>query len=191
MNSEMWGSVLQRFWSQGYAATTLTALASDCAMSDKQLRRRGGDKRELLLGALRHYLDQHSSACLDALEGGSRAAIEAFFKDWSKEAVAGAHHQGCFAVNCAVELGADEEVQRLVGRHLWRLMQAFEDAVQRALAAGEVAKTLNPAQAGAAMATIWYGVAVLARAQAPAAVLRLSAQSAVSVMDASQLPLDR
>ncbi|HMG49928.1 MAG TPA: TetR/AcrR family transcriptional regulator [Inquilinus sp.] len=152
------------FWHQGYEATSLDALTKAMDLSRSSFYGCFGSKRDTLVAAIRRYADQRIAA-LEALiesEPDAERALRA-----ALAAIAGGGRDGCFLINCAVEMSPhDPEVESLGRWHLERLA---------ALLAGLLARRLGVAEAGAveararALLSLAVGATVLRKAGCTAA----------------------
>jgi TetR/AcrR family transcriptional repressor of nem operon len=155
------------FWRQGYEATSLDDLTRAMDLSRSSFYGCFGSKRDTLMAAIQRYGDQRFAELEKRLAAepdpgrALRLAVAAI-------ANAGGARDGCFLINCTVELAPhDPEVERLGRRHLERL---------EALLAGLLARR-SGAEAGAVAArarsllAIAVGASVMHKAgTAPAAI---------------------
>jgi phosphoadenylyl-sulfate reductase (thioredoxin) len=99
-----------------------------------------GDKHSLFVEAMKHYASRNSQPLIDILRApGSgvnniRQALEAIVA-----LMTSGNCCGCLVTNSIVELAPhDEEVAEVVRSALTRVEKAFKDAVDRAVASGEI-----------------------------------------------------
>jgi TetR/AcrR family transcriptional regulator, transcriptional repressor for nem operon len=159
---------LQVFWSRGYDGATLDELEAATGLGRGSLYAAFGGKRELFLKAFERYLDEAAARGLATLAapGAGREAIVSVFRAAAREALADRERRGCMATNCAVELASrDPDVAVRVGRNLDRLERAFEAAVRRAQAAGEIPAGRDPVRLARLLVICLQGAQVLARAR--------------------------
>ena len=128
------------FWEKGYHATGLTELLDHMGIKRQSLYNTFGSKHELFLAAIAHY----GSTVVSNLEakllkpGSAIANIEDFFEQ--KIVMSNTDCcRGCFVVNTMVEMAPhDEKVAAEVERLCQQGEKAFEAALNRAIATGEL-----------------------------------------------------
>ncbi|WP_051249529.1 TetR/AcrR family transcriptional regulator [Inquilinus limosus] len=161
------------FWHQGYEATSLDDLTRAMDLSRSSFYGCFGSKRDTLVAAIRRYGDQRFAELERRVEAepdagrALRIAVDAI-------ANVGGGRDGCFLINCAVELAPhDPEIEGLGRHHLERL---------EALLARLLARRPGAAEAGAATArarsllALAVGASVMHKAgTAPAAIDELLA----------------
>jgi TetR/AcrR family transcriptional repressor of nem operon len=91
--------------------------------------------------------------------------------------------RGCLLANTAVELAPhDEEVAARISRYVRRTEDAFERALVRGRAAGEVPANKDPKALARFLVSTLHGVRVLARAGVDRAVLDDSVRTALEAL---------
>ena len=101
-------AVTQRFWNDGYEATSMRDLADCTGMTTPSLYSAFGDKRAIYRLVLDRYIRRALENC-SAIFGGDEKpllALERYFDSLIEEALADALQKGCFAVNTALNVGA-------------------------------------------------------------------------------------
>jgi TetR/AcrR family transcriptional repressor of nem operon len=137
---------MQAFWAKGFKATTLDDLCAATKLSRSSLYAAFGGKRELLDQSLRRYEEQGIARITAALSRPVpvREAVAAFVDGLIERIVSGSGRVGCFIGNCAAELARqDRAMAARVRRSLERIEAAFREALARAQARGELAKTAD------------------------------------------------
>jgi TetR/AcrR family transcriptional repressor of nem operon len=134
------------FWAKGYKSSSLDDLCAATGISRSSLYAAFGDKRNLLLQSLDHYLDRGWGRIAETL---SRTPIrEAFAKlldEFIHGIIAGPGRRGCFIGNCAAELPRhDGEAMERVNSALARNTAIFHDALVAAKARGELSPKADP-----------------------------------------------
>ncbi|HSC94718.1 MAG TPA: TetR/AcrR family transcriptional regulator [Burkholderiales bacterium] len=137
---------MQAFWAKGFKATTLDDLCAATRLSRSSLYAAFGGKRELLDQSLRRYEEQGIGRITAALSRPVpvREALAGFVDGLIERIVSGPGRSGCFIGNCAAELARqDRAVAARVRHSLERIEAAFREALVRARARGELAKTAD------------------------------------------------
>ncbi len=143
-------AVLERatavFWKKGFEHTSLDDLCEATRLGRSSLYAAFGDKRALYLRALRRYEDGSVARIAAALAGKPvREGVAAFVGGLIDDIVAGPGRRGCFIGNCAAELARlDAGAAAHVRRSLERIQAAFEDALVKAKARGELRADADP-----------------------------------------------
>jgi TetR/AcrR family transcriptional repressor of nem operon len=162
------------FWRRGYHATSVRDLGEALGLSASSLYRTFGDKHALFLRALDHYRATDSAEARDhLLRPGPAPEV---LREWLIRMVdmpeEGAAARGCFVVNTATELGADDpavdgRTQAAFGvtRH------ALQEILQRGLRDGELRADLDVTATAESLFTLVLGLRVRARAGHGAAEL--------------------
>jgi TetR/AcrR family transcriptional repressor of nem operon len=130
------------FWSKGYEATSLDDLCEATSLSRSSLYAAFGSKRNLLLRAVDHYVEQRTPniAAVLAQPLPVREAIADLLRRFIDNIVAGPGRRGCFLGNCAAELPrADRGALARVRRGLESTEATFREALERAQGRGELA----------------------------------------------------
>ena len=157
----------QRFWNNGYEATSMRDLADHTGTTTPSLYNAFGDKRAIY----RLVLDRYARLTLDAgsaILGGDDPplrALERYFDALIEEALADNLRKGCFVVNTALEVAPHDQDFRAV------VIGAFDEVercVRNCVTAGQrdgSILTVQPAADVARLAlSIVLGIRVLARA---------------------------
>jgi AcrR family transcriptional regulator len=131
------GQLLERaralFWSQGFAATSLGAIAEATGVHKPSLYAAYGDKTKLFLATLARYRAEAGTLIADALgREPLRAALKAFFAA-DITLFAGSGPRGCYAIGVAEPAGREEGEIALAARDAWeRLEKTIAARVARA-----------------------------------------------------------
>lgn len=163
-------TVVDLFWEQGYAATSIGHVVERTGLSKSSLYGAFGSKEELFRRALDRYLGDHRQMMQTmVVDGpGGLAAIEAFFDQVGEQADQPEAANGCFIVNTSAELGALEPSIVACGeQHRAILRESFAVALDRAAAAGEFPADRTEETANL-LVTMALGLAVMIRGGAPA-----------------------
>jgi TetR/AcrR family transcriptional repressor of nem operon len=155
------------FWRRGYHATSVRDLGEVLGLSASSLYRTFGDKHALFLRALDHYRATDSA---DAREHLLRPGpVPEVLREWLVRMVdlpeEGAAARGCFVVNTATELGADDptvdgrtQAAFDVTRH------ALQEVLGRGCRDGELRADLDVPATAETLFTLVLGLRVRARA---------------------------
>ena len=174
-----------RFWTQGYAATSVRDLGDAMGMGAASLYNAFGDKRALFARCLDRYLDRGLRARVARLEEAlpPRRAIEAFLAEIL--ALSRSDRRGCLMVNSAIEAGASQEpdIGALLEDGLVELEAFFRRCVLAGQRDGSIAPARDPADLGALLLATVMGLRVLARARPEPALLEGAVRSALALLD--------
>ncbi|MGO4725796.1 MULTISPECIES: TetR/AcrR family transcriptional regulator [unclassified Inquilinus] len=151
------------FWRQGYEATSLDDLTRAMGLSRSSFYGCFGSKRDTLVAAIRRYGDLRL-ADLEKLVEAEPDAGRALRTAVAALAGVGGSREGCFLINCTVELARqDPEVERLGRRHLERLEAVLARLLARHVGAADAAAVTAQARALLSLAT---GASVMRKAGA-------------------------
>ncbi len=163
------------FWRRGYHATSVRDLGEALGLSASSLYRTFGDKHALFLRALDHYRATDSAEARDQLlrPGPAPEVV----RDWLIRMVdlpeEGAAARGCFVVNTATELGADDPtVDERTQAAFGVTREALTEVLQRGRRDGELRADLDVAATAESLFTLVLGLRVRARAGHRPAELR-------------------
>lgn len=177
---------MELFWHKGYAETSMRDIAAHTGVSHAGLYGAFGDKRDLFKKTLRLYDQVIGAKIIGPLEApdAGRTEIEALFYMVLGFVIAGQFENGCLMCNTAVEFGDESgDVLGLAQANLIRMADAFEAALARAEARGEVRDGLDPKATAAFLTAIFHGVSVMSRAQMPSDYVKSTILTALAVLD--------
>ncbi|MFG1304753.1 TetR family transcriptional regulator [Xanthobacter autotrophicus] len=127
---------MERFWAQGYYATSIDDLVRATGVSRHGLYAEFGDKRGLFVAVMETYCATVVTPAFARVEaeGAGLSDIRAYFDTQIGLAVAkGLPGPGCLIANTMTESGPhDEAFAALVRRHLERLDAGFRNALRGA-----------------------------------------------------------
>lgn len=157
---------LDAFWTHGLESTSISDLMKATGLAKGSLYKAFGDKRTLMLTALRRYLERgYGSVRATLLDAPS--ATEGI-ENWLACVVRSATSpcgKGCLAVNATVERGSrDPEITELLVAHRTRIERLFEDVIARGVERGELRADLEPAVAAKLISTLVNGLQVSGKA---------------------------
>ncbi|MGH6689492.1 MAG: TetR/AcrR family transcriptional regulator [Gammaproteobacteria bacterium] len=162
------------FWSRGYEATSVQDLVDQMGIQRGSLYATFGDKRALFLAAIDRYDRVVTAKLLAALDepGSGLEAIRRFFQLKVEWAVAAHRPRGCLVTNSATELAPrDRKTASRVGAVLGKIEAAFERAVVRAQASGEVDPARDPRALARFLTSSAQGLSVMAKTSPERAML--------------------
>jgi len=156
----------QRFWNNGYEATSMRDLADHTGMTTPSLYNAFGDKRAIYRLVLDRYVRLALETC-SAIFGGDDPplrALERYFDATIEEALADSLRKGCFVVNTALEMASHHQDFRDVVTEVFdEVEKRIRDCVAAGQRDGSILTSQPPADiARLALSTI-LGLRVLAR----------------------------
>ncbi len=137
-------AAMDAFWRQGYEATSLADLCACTGLHKGSLYQAFGDKHQLFMKSLEHYVGsmmrnvaaaaETSSSPLESIRAALRTAVGQACSD-----------QGCMMINSLVELAPhDAEVKRALQMVAQREIEMMTELVSRAQDAGEIRSGREP-----------------------------------------------
>lgn len=129
------------FWRHGYQCTRLDQIEEPLRLSRSSLYLQFGSKERLFHLALEWYLGRVLSTTIHPMRDGAAGLddVVAFLGRLDRQVRSATPAPGCLLVNTMAEFGGrDAEVQRLLTRYLRELRGAFQAALGRAAARGEI-----------------------------------------------------
>lgn len=164
-DNEVLELAMQVFWRQGYEATSLDDLVEAMGIPRQSLYRTFTDKRTLFLKSLEYYDRNVMAPVLETLkaEGPAIDNLRNLFEIW-RRSVSSPERMGCFLVNTGAQVSSDDkEVIKLLQASQKRAVTAFENAVRRAQAEGDVDASINPTAVSRTISTIVHGLLGMSR----------------------------
>jgi TetR/AcrR family transcriptional repressor of nem operon len=147
----------QRFWMNGYEATSMRDLAEGTGLTSPSLYNAFGDKRALYRLVLDRYVRSALVGCADIFEdkGPPVRAIERYFNAIIAEALEDGLHKGCFVVNTALEVAPhDADFRDVVTTVFDRIEKYLRDCIT----AGQLDGTILTKQSASDLARLFLGV---------------------------------
>ena len=158
------------FWAKGYEATSMADLMAAMSLSKSSLYDTFGSKHELFISALERYNARVAGPGISAIvegAGGGTAGIAAIFAKYVEDFARLKETRGCFIGNCAVELGARDEICTVkVAEGLATMEAIFRGAVETAKARGEIPGTADARRLARYLTSSLNGLIVLGKADA-------------------------
>jgi TetR/AcrR family transcriptional repressor of nem operon len=159
-------AAMQRFWHNGYEATSMRDLAEQTGMTTPSLYNAFGDKKTIYRLVLDRYVRLALETCSAIFESGHPPliALKLYFNATIDEALADQDLKGCFVVNTALEVASHDQEFRDV---VTKVFTAITEYVRSCVEAGQLDGSILTAQpaidvARLALSTI-LGMRVLAR----------------------------
>jgi|SRR5450631_1155358 TetR/AcrR family transcriptional repressor of nem operon len=159
-------AVTQRFWNDGYEATSMRDLADCTGMTTPSLYNAFGDKRAIYRLVLDRYIRRALENC-SAIFGGDEKpllALERYFDSLIEEALADALQKGCFAVNTALEVAPhDADFRDLVTHVFDQIEKYLRNCIVSGQSDGTIRTKLPAADLARLFLSATLGIRVLAR----------------------------
>ncbi len=179
------------FHAHGFEGTSTDMLVQQLGVNRNSLFSEFGTKRALFDAVVERYNDDVVTSMVGALERDDACleAIGQLFAAFGADSTGRFAGMGCLMCNTAIELGAETpDGNALVLRYFERLNRAFAHVLGNAQRAGELAPGLDvEAEAGMLCATA-LGLFVMARARAPAAMVRAAVSTTTRHIELLRAP---
>jgi len=162
------------FWRHGYWATSLSDLLDVMGIGRQSLYNTFGSKHSLFIEATKHYNDQITQSLVDTLEapGSGLHNIQRAFEE-SASLASRKDYQGCFLTNSIVELAPhDPKVRKIVRSANNRVINAYKEAVEKAVESGEISSETDPEATARFLNATMHGIVVAGKASQGKAAIR-------------------
>jgi TetR/AcrR family transcriptional repressor of nem operon len=160
---------MELFWQKGYEATSMSDLLEGMGIGRGSFYDTFGDKRSLFLAALDRFETTRTAWIPQALED-SESPVETIryvFERTVDSLVGFEPRRGCLLANTAVELAPhDPEIAERIWSYVRRTEDAFENALERARATGDLPEHTDPKALARFLVNNLHGLRVMARAGA-------------------------
>lgn len=175
----------ERFWSQGYEATSMCDLLDAMGIQKGSFYDTYGSKREVYLRSLEQYGQERFEFFSGVVEGlAPKASLYALIELVYEECIGPVGHRGCMLINCALELAhCDTGALRVVQSGFEAHEQSFQDLIEAGQAAGEIDGALDAAATAKSMLALIVGMRVFSRAGTSKAGLRTLANQALALLE--------
>ena len=177
---------MQAFWLGGYEATSLNDLTTAMGISKSSFYETFGSKHDLFIATIERYGETANERIVAMLEKSTwaKGAIALVFEHIIDSATSSGERRGCFINNCAVESAAhDDAVASRVVDCMDRLENAFEKALSRGQAAGDIASGHDSRALARFLASSMHGLIVTAKANPDREKLNDIVRIAMAVLD--------
>lgn len=150
---------IESFMQRGYHNTSIQTIADSLGLSRSSIHATFGAKLALFEQTLRHYGPTCRVPGLDELRvtATPRDALLRVFG-------AGGGHDQCLLINTAIELGdRPPEIARILQAAFEGFEKCFQEAIERAKSANEIADSVDPVHTARALLGLYLGLCVLVR----------------------------
>jgi TetR/AcrR family transcriptional repressor of nem operon len=180
-------AAMQRFWTAGYAATSVRDLGDAMGLGQASVYNAFGDKRTLFTQCLDRYLDANMRTRIARVEKTlpPRQAIEAFLAEIVERSLE--NRLGCLLVNSALEVAPhDPEIAVVVAERMGELEAFFRRCVVAGQHDGSISTDLDARDVARLLLTTVIGLRVLARGHPARSVLEGAVRQALSMLGKSK-----
>ena len=166
-------AAMQLFWERGYEATSIQELVDATGVQRQSLYDTFGSKHEIFLQSLMRYqaLAGHQLSNLTKSHPrGGLPLIRSIFESCASQTVCDA--RGCFAANCAAELGSSDEAvaERVrIGRD--GLEEVFKRCLVQASAVRELKNSSSVSALAQFLVNAFFGLRLLAKTRPTKAMI--------------------
>ena len=137
---EALNAAIQVFWLKGYESTSMVDLMEAMDLHKGSIYKAFGDKHQLFMSALGHYMSvgsTHLKSMMESAESPTEA-IRSFLYMALTECTCGPVAKGCLMMNSVVELAPhDEDVKALIGNFMEGAKRQISAVISRGQALGE------------------------------------------------------
>ena len=151
-------AAMNAFWTKGYEATSMSALAEATGLHKASLYQTFGDKHQLFVSALKLYFTKTAKAQKDSRNGEENPikAIKASVDSTIDQCAQG---KGCLAVNSLIEVAPfDSEIDRILKQFRQRLDKHLASLVDEAKKKKLVAKSIDTKEAVRLISVFLHGL---------------------------------
>lgn len=173
------------FRRQGYSATSTAELVEALGMNRKSMYAEFGSKQQLFEAALERYSAVNLSRVLAPIEaeGANAQSIRDAFNGYASASETEYRGLGCLMANTAVERAAlDPGSAKFVDAYMERLHSAFQAALKRAKAEGDLDESKEVDDLAAHFVNAVVGISALLRAKATPEMMFAASRGVVSVL---------
>lgn len=177
---------MQVFWRSGYADTSMEDIVNETGVSLYGLYGTFGNKKDLLVAAMRHYEETMTDLLWSDLRkpDAGRTEIIEFWRSIRNHAEDEGFCNGCLIVNIAAEVAPHEpeiaaEVQRINNEHA----AVFAAAIRNGQKAGNIPPDVDADGAGRMLVALARGLALMVRTGAKLADLGGAIEAALRILD--------
>ena len=161
-------AVRERFWDNGYMATTMGDLSAATGLGKGSLYAAFGDKRSLFGRVLDAYCADAIAEAHKTLDGPDAAALgnlRAYVMEYAAKSSTGKYRRGCLLQKSASELAS---IDAAVRKRALSTYQALRDEIATCIRAaqrnGDIAATTDADQAAALVFAMLRGLEALGKA---------------------------
>jgi len=186
-------AALDLFWRRGYEAASMAELQHVMGIGRQSIYDTFGDKHELFLKALDRYIDLNGRRLDQALlgDGPVLPALREHFNAMAHFLTPAGERPACLVTNTILERGHwDTMVSEVCKKNERNLLKTFEGALRRAVEGGEIDELDDPHSAALFLASMVYGMSVLAKNGASRKKLQSVAQRGLAAVGIEEEPFD-
>jgi len=166
-------AAMHLFWERGYEATSIQELVEATGVQRQSLYDTFGSKHEMFLQSLMRYQAMEGHQLSDLTKKhpkGGLPLIRAIIESCASQTVRDT--RGCFAANCAAELGSsDEDVAERVRIGRDGLEDVFKRCLLQARAAGELKSSSSVSALAQFLVNAYFGLRLLAKTRPTKAMI--------------------
>ncbi|WP_377805217.1 TetR/AcrR family transcriptional regulator [Azospirillum sp. A29] len=184
-------AAVDRFWTQGFEATSTRELAESMQMTLASMHNAFGDKRALFRRSLEHYLDGSLRARIARHEAAASpaAAIAGFLRESIERSLGDGCRRGCLLVNSALEVTpADPEMRDYLNAELATIEDFFRRCIVKGRQSGEIPTGIDAEDAARLLFSCLLGIRVLARVRPERSLLEGAARAALATLGLPPMP---
>jgi AcrR family transcriptional regulator len=180
------GRARDRFWSTGFAGTSIDEVATATGLGKGSLYGAFGDKRQLYLRVFDRYCTEVTEATRRSLSGPDEKAYSRLRSHVLAVAEATGRdtgHLGCLLANGTAELaGQDPAVADRARRTFEALEEALVECIQRAQRHGDIDPAADARRQGRLLLAVLRGIEALGKAGISDQSLRSMAEAALDTL---------
>jgi TetR/AcrR family transcriptional regulator, transcriptional repressor for nem operon len=166
-------AAMHLFWERGYEATSIQELVDATGVQRQSLYDTFGSKHEIFLQSLMRYQalqGHHVSELTSKHPKGGLPLIRAIFESCASQTVCDA--RGCFAANCAAELGvSDKAVAERVRIGRDGLEDVFKRCLEQARGTREFKSSSSVSALAQFLVNAFFGLRLIARTRPTKAMI--------------------
>ncbi len=184
-------AAVDRFWTQGYEATSTRELAESMRMTLASIHNAFGDKRALFRRALEHYLDGSLRARILRHEAVASPglAIAGFLRESIERSLGDGCRRGCLLVNSALEVTpADPDMRAFLDAELSTIEGFFRRCIVKGRESGDIPGRIDPDDGARLLFSSLLGIRVLARIRPERDLLEGAARAALASLGLPAMP---
>ncbi|MCP3871187.1 MAG: TetR/AcrR family transcriptional regulator [Gammaproteobacteria bacterium] len=177
------------FWLNGYSGTSISDLTATLGINKPSLYNAFGNKEHLFQASLDHYMKHYGSPRWEKLNVSEEIPLEhrlkAFLQAVIKLVTDPGLPQGCLFVKSTCDSNSHalpEAITQTLKELASNNLTALEAVLRKERAAGSIPPTVDIDQMATYLASVLYGIAVLARSGSSADSLQKAADMAVSTL---------
>lgn len=172
-----------RFWSGGFAGTSIDEVAAATGLGKGSLYGAFGDKRALYLKILDGYCADAIEATRRELSGPDASAhqrLSAYVRSLAANTAGDTDHLGCLLANSTAELSGQEPAVADRARRTFRALEdALTDCIEQAQRHGDLDPVADPRRAARLLLAVLRGIEALGKAGMDEESLHSIAESAL------------